>query len=216
MERRTPPLSGHCQAGSCSNKRTWPQASSVLWRKDVQRHPQVSWQEHKWQTEGKTGANVDRAHQRLLRGWSSCPEGEAEGLGVVQSGEELLYGESWSNLPVPKGVRLVEPNFSLQCMARGQERKEGAETWEVQMSHNEKLFQRKFVPMEQSAKNCCEDFQHHLDKAQSNVLWPHDRPWFEQETELDTSTCPSQLESSYHCMTSQLRHLIFLKILRKK
>lgn len=64
------------------------------------------------ETEGKTGASMDRAQQRLLRGWSSCPEGEAEGL---LSLEKRGFQGNQSKLPVLKGVREVEPNFSLQC-----------------------------------------------------------------------------------------------------
>ena len=64
-----------------------------------------------------------------LSGFSGCwsgtgaltLRGEAERLGLVQPREELVSGESNSNLLVPTGIKEVEENSSQQCVAGRQE-----------------------------------------------------------------------------------------------
>lgn len=136
---------------------------------------------------------LSRSQQILLRGWSSCPEGEAEGLFSL---EKSWFQGNQSKLPVPKGVSEMEPNFSMQ-------RSEDKRWSELEHGKFRQAIRRKFSRGTMSQwssllRTIVKIFSISLEKAQSKMLWPHDWPWFEQEVELDISTCPFQMEWSCH------------------
>lgn len=165
-----------------------------------------SWYKH-WQSSSVFSAGWSGTGTLVL--W-----GEAEGPGLVQPREELVSGESNSSLPVPTGIEEVEPNSSQQCTAGRQEMTGVSWTREVQTTYKEKLFRGKDIRQWSSLpRKIMEIFKTCLDKAQSNLIWPHDWPWFEQEVELEIFTDPFQPELSYHHMNSQLRHLILKETL---
>lgn len=188
MERRSPPLAGHC----CSNKRSWPQGSSVLWRKGVQQHPQVSGQEYSC-----------RLREKLVPAWTELSRISrgCSGAGALALKEKLRGCSVWRR----GGFRGIKANYqcskvsgrwsqTFHCSAV-RTRDEGVSWNKFRQAIRRKFSRGTMSQWSSLLWTIVKIFSTCLDKAQSNVLWPHDWPCFEQEVELDLPTC---LEWSCH------------------